>query len=58
MTDLRVDLTDKADKKLTLYKVYKDLNTKQEAIISILENLDVGTLGDEYFLKKDKKVKA
>lgn len=50
-TDFRVKLSAKADKNLTLFKVYNDLASKQDAIIMILEQLDIKECRDEYFLK-------
>jgi hypothetical protein len=57
--DLRVCLTEKANKKLTLYKVYRNMISKQDALNKLLEELDVSEFRDEFFLKEenDEKVK-
>jgi len=54
--EFRVQLTDKANKKLTLYKVYKNLISKQEAANQILENLDMTDIRDDFFINDEVKL--
>lgn len=49
MVYLQVNLTDKANKKLELYRAYTSKKTKAEAINQILEELDITMLREEYF---------
>ena len=53
MVLLQIDLSDVADRKLSIYKAVKGLNSKEDAVIDVLELLDVTSLSNEYF-KKDK----
>ena len=57
MVLIQLELSEQANKKLELFKIYKGFEDKRTALNQLLESLDVGTLGDEYFLNKSKRIK-